>query len=232
MKDLIDYLKEIISDDLKVKSNSNSQLILSESEEDAKLREVILNFSPVDYSVFLITLDRSNLSDDSSCMKNNIFPIFKKECSSVDYILFMKENNTNKYYIFHIELKSNPDLCVPKNLLKKHLTSLKIVDFILTSTYLHVLKSHPDDYKNLPTEVYEGFILISGISSVVSQRGFINKDYNSSGRYEGEISKIKYYFRGILVKSRNKINEIKIRELSNLAISSTKILISKLVSLK
>ena len=52
MKDLIDYLKEIISDDLKVKSNSASQLILSESEEGAKLREVILNFSPVKYIVF------------------------------------------------------------------------------------------------------------------------------------------------------------------------------------
>ncbi|WP_339055328.1 hypothetical protein KSU07_08975 [Fusobacterium animalis] len=232
MKDLIDYLNEIISDDLKVKSNSASQLTLSESEAEAKLREVILNFPQNKYRMLLITLDRSNLSDSSSYMKNNIFPIFKKECSSVDYILFIKENNTNKYYVFHIELKSNPNLCVPKKLLKKHFTSLKIVDFILTSTYLYTLKSCPDDYKNLPTEIYEGFVLISGISSGISQREFIEKDYNNSKKYKGQISKIKYYFKGILSKSKNKTHEIRIKELCSLKIASTKIPILELISLK
>lgn len=99
----IEYLREKIHPDNCV-SIKNNRIILKEEHSDSKLKEIIVNFDSKKYDTFLMTLDENNLSIQQ---KRKMFPYFKEDiCSSVDYVLFVNEKNTEDYFIFHIELKS------------------------------------------------------------------------------------------------------------------------------
>lgn len=194
----IEYLREKIHPDNCV-SIKNNRIILKEEHSDSKLKEIIVNFDSKKYDTFLMTLDENNLSIQQ---KRKMFPYFKEDiCSSVDYVLFVNEKNTEDYFNFHIELKSQK----PENreILKKHITSQKIIKFILTALYLKNLK----EYRNIgqkikfPKQFYESTIVLYKSNLSGTKQEIKEKQYKMEP-YKGCISeKWSYYTKGLAVAS-------------------------------
>ena len=101
--------------------------------KETKLKEVRVYFEVDNYNVLQITFDINNLEKMED--KVNIFPYFNGEiCKSVDSIILVQEKNTENYYLFHIELKSQkPD---NTEIFKKYISSIKMLKFIFDVLYL------------------------------------------------------------------------------------------------
>ena len=101
--------------------------------KETKLKEVRVYFEVDNYNVLQITFDINNLEKMED--KVNIFPYFNGEiCKSVDSIILVQEKNTENYYLFHIELKSQkPD---NTEIFKKYISSIKMLNFIFDVLYL------------------------------------------------------------------------------------------------
>ena len=200
--DFIEYLTK------KIHSNNNifiekSKIKVKEDNNDSKLREVIINYKPEKYDVFLMTLDENNLSN-----KKKMFPYFKNDiCSAVDYILFVKDKNEGNFFIFHIELKSQKPKS--KEILKKHITSFKTLDFILEMLYLKMLKESQEENKlaKFPSKIYQSLIVLYKNSNIKNKDKIIKNYYNMEA-CEGIFKEnLFYYTEGVLV-SPKKLNSI------------------------
>lgn len=101
--------------------------------KETKLKEVRVYFEVDNYNVLQITFDINNLEKMED--RVNIFPYFNGEiCKSVDSIILVQEKNTENYYLFHIELKSQkPD---NTEIFKKYISSIKMLNFIFDVLYL------------------------------------------------------------------------------------------------
>ena len=101
--------------------------------KETKLEEVKVYFEADNYNVLQITFDINNLEEMED--KVNIFPYFNGEiCKSVDSIILVQEKNTENYYLFHIELKSQrPN---DTEIFKKYISSIKMLNFIFEILYL------------------------------------------------------------------------------------------------
>lgn len=208
--EFIEYLKKIIHSDNSI-DIKGSKIILKESNSNSKLQEVSMNYNSEKYDVFLMTLDENNLLNKKEMFPYFIIPV----CSTVDYVLFIKDKETAKYFIFHIELKSqNPK---KKNILKKHITSSKIIDFILNVLYLKILKESDKNIKikNFPSEFYQAIIVLyqnnnqkTKIKNEIEKRSYEQLHYNGTLKEE-----IYFYTKGLVIRSSKPNSVINLKDL-------------------
>ena len=130
-KDFFDYCRNILHKDFFIVPEYNNVKI--KEFKETKLKEVRVYFEVDNYNVLQITFDINNLEKMED--KVNIFPYFNGEiCKSVDSIILVQEKNTENYYLFHIELKSQkPD---NTEIFKKYISSIKMLKFIFDVLYL------------------------------------------------------------------------------------------------
>ena len=130
-KDFFDYCRNALHKDFFIVSKHNNVKI--KEFKETKLKEVRVYFEVDNYNVLQITFDINNLEKMED--KVNIFPYFNGEiCKSVDSIILVQEKNTENYYLFHIELKSQrPD---DTEIFKKYISSIKMLNFIFEILYL------------------------------------------------------------------------------------------------
>ena len=214
MATFIEYLNDIIQNE-KIISLKNDKIIIEEKNENAKLKEVKIEFNKNRFDILHISLDENNFEDKNS--KTGIYSIFKREiCSSADGILFVYDKKYKKFYVFHIELKSNTKNS--ENILKKQITSMETVNFILSQIYLELTLGTKENQKNIqfPEKIYSMMIVYFkgngiGNKSIISKRNYGIK------KYSGKFSQ-KYYFytQGILTENGKGIEKIKIDILCNL----------------
>ena len=130
-KDFFDYCRNVLHKDFFIVPEYNN--IKIKEFKETKLEEVKVYFEVDNYNVLQITFDINNLEKMED--KVNIFPYFNGEiCKSVDSIILVQEKNTENYYLFHIELKSQkPD---NTEIFKKYISSIKMLNFIFDVLYL------------------------------------------------------------------------------------------------
>ena len=130
-KDFFDYCRNALHKDFFIVPKHNNVKI--KEFKETKLKEVRVYFEVDNYNVLQITFDINNLEKMED--KVNIFPYFNGEiCKSVDSIILVQEKNTENYYLFHIELKSQkPD---NTEIFKKYISSIKMLNFIFDVLYL------------------------------------------------------------------------------------------------
>jgi hypothetical protein fuD12_00370 len=130
-KDFFDYCRNALHKDFFIVPKHNNVKI--KEFKETKLKEVRVYFEVDNYNVLQITFDINNLEKIED--KVNIFPYFNGEiCKSVDSIILVQEKNTENYYLFHIELKSQkPD---NTEIFKKYISSIKMLNFIFDVLYL------------------------------------------------------------------------------------------------
>ena len=87
---------EIIKEELYLEEKKNTRT------KNTGLHKVKVLFNPDKYQVLKLTLDINNVDENLK----RLLPFLKKEISSVDNVLFVKRLKDNKYFLFHIELKS------------------------------------------------------------------------------------------------------------------------------
>ena len=128
-KDFFDYCKNTLHKDFFIVPEYNNVKI--KEFKKTKLEEIKVYFETDNYNVLQITFDVNNLEN----LKVNLFPYFNGEiCKSVDSIILVQEKNTENYYLFHIELKSQkPD---DTEIFKKYISSIKMLNFIFEVLYL------------------------------------------------------------------------------------------------
>ena len=130
-KDFFDYCRNTLHKNFFIVPEHNNVKI--KEFKETKLEEVKVYFEADNYNVLQITFDINNLEKMED--KVNIFPYFNGEiCKSVDSIILVQEKNTENYYLFHIELKSQkPD---NTEIFKKYISSIKMLNFIFDILYL------------------------------------------------------------------------------------------------
>ena len=130
-KDFFDYCRNTLHKNFFIVPEHNNVKI--KEFKETKLEEVRVYFEADNYNVLQITFDINNLEKMKD--KVNIFPYFNGEiCKSVDSIILVQEKNTENYYLFHIELKSQkPD---NTEIFKKYISSIKMLNFIFDVLYL------------------------------------------------------------------------------------------------
>ena len=130
-KDFFDYCRNALHKDFFIVPKHNNVKI--KEFKETKLKEVRVYFEVDNYNVLQITFDINNLEEMED--RVNIFPYFNGEiCKSVDSIILVQEKNTENYYLFHIELKSQkPD---NTEIFKKYISSIKMLNFIFDVLYL------------------------------------------------------------------------------------------------
>jgi hypothetical protein fuD12_00370 len=130
-KDFFDYCRNALHKDFFIVPKHNNVKI--KEFKETKLKEVRVYFEVDNYNVLQITFDINNLEKMED--KVNIFPYFNGEiCKSFDSIILVQEKNTENYYLFHIELKSQkPD---NTEIFKKYISSIKMLNFIFDVLYL------------------------------------------------------------------------------------------------
>lgn len=209
----IKYLNDIIQDE-KIISLKNNKIIIKEKNENAKLKEIKIEFNKNRFDILHISLDENNFEDKNS--KTGIYSIFKKEiCSSADGILFVYDKKSKKFYVFHIELKSNTKNS--ENILKKQITSMETVNFILSQIYLELILKAEENPQNIqfPEKIYSMMIVYFKGNGIRNRNSISKKNYGIK-KYEGNFSQ-KYYFytQGILTENGRGIEKIKIDTLCN-----------------
>ena len=130
-KDFFDYCRNTLHKNFFIVPEHNNVKI--KEFKETKLEEVKVYFEADNYNVLQITFDINNLEKMED--KVNIFPYFNGEiCKSVDSIILVQEKNTENYYLFHLELKSQkPD---NTEIFKKYISSIKMLNFIFDILYL------------------------------------------------------------------------------------------------
>jgi len=214
MDTFIEYLNDIIQDE-KIISLKNNKIIIEEKNKNAKLREVKIEFNKNRFDILHISLDENNFEDKNS--KTGIYSIFKREiCSSADGILFVYDKKYKKFYVFHIELKSNTKNS--ENILKKQITSIETVNFILSQIYLELTLGTKENQKNIkfPEKIYS-MMIVYFKGNGIGNKNIISKRNYGIKKYSGKFSQ-KYYFytQGILTENGKGIEKIKIDILCNL----------------
>ena len=128
-KDFFNYCRNTLHKDFFIVPEYNNVKI--KEFKETKLEKVKIYFETDNYNVLQITFDVNNLENS----KVNLFPYFNGEiCKSVDSIILIQEKNTENYYLFHIELKSQkPD---DTEIFKKYISSIKMLNFIFEVLYL------------------------------------------------------------------------------------------------
>ena len=147
-KDFFDYCKNTLHKDFFIVPEYNNVKI--KEFKETKLEKVKIYFETDNYNVLQITFDVNNLENS----KVSLFPYFNGEiCKSVDSIILVQEKNTENYYLFHIELKSQkPD---DTEIFKKYISSIKMLNFIFDMLYLRYKEksrnfSFPKNIVNVP----------------------------------------------------------------------------------
>lgn len=214
MATFIEYLNDIIQDE-KIISLKNDKIIIEEKNENTKLKEVKIEFNKNRFDILHISLDENNFEDKNS--KTGIYSIFKREiCSSADGILFVYDKKYKKFYVFHIELKSNTKNS--ENILKKQITSMETVNFILSQIYLELTLGTKENQKNIqfPEKIYS-MMIVYFKGNGIGNKNIISKRNYGIKKYSGKFSQ-KYYFytQGILTENGKGIEKIKIDILCNL----------------
>lgn len=214
MDTFIEYLNDIIQDE-KIISLKNDKIIIEEKNKNAKLKEVKIEFNKNRFDILHISLDENNFEDKNS--KTGIYSIFKREiCSSADGILFVYDKKYKKFYVFHIELKSNTKNS--ENILKKQITSMETVNFILSQIYLELTLGTKENQKNIkfPEKIYS-MMIVYFKGNGIGNKNIISKRNYGIKKYSGKFSQ-KYYFytQGILTENGKGIEKIKIDILCNL----------------
>jgi hypothetical protein len=214
MDTFIEYLNDIIQDK-KIISLKNDKIIIEEKNKNAKLKEVKIEFNKNRFDILHISLDENNFEDKNS--KTGIYSIFKREiCSSADGILFVYDKKYKKFYVFHIELKSNTKNS--ENILKKQITSMEAVNFILSQIYLELTLGTKENQKNIkfPEKIYS-MMIVYFKGNGIGNKNIISKRNYGIKKYSGKFSQ-KYYFytQGILTENGKGIEKIKIDILCNL----------------
>ena len=214
MATFIEYLNDIIQNE-KIISLKNDKIIIEEKNENAKLKEVKIEFNKNRFDILHISLDENNFEDKNS--KTGIYSIFKREiCSSADGILFVYDKKYKKFYVFHIELKSNTKNS--ENILKKQITSMETVNFILSQIYLELTLGTKENQKNIkfPEKIYS-MMIVYFKGNGIGNKNIISKSNYGIKKYSGKFSQ-KYYFytQGILTENGKGIEKIKIDILCNL----------------
>lgn len=92
---------EIIKEELYLEEKKNKRAN-NKRVNNTGLHKVKVLFNPDKYQVLKLTLDINNIDENLK----RLLPFFKKEISSVDNVLFVKRLKDDKYFLFHIELKS------------------------------------------------------------------------------------------------------------------------------
>ena len=213
MDTFIEYLNDIIQDE-KIISLKNDKIIIEEKNKNAKLKEVKIEFNKNRFDILHISLDENNFEDKNS--KTGIYSIFKREiCSSADGILFVYDKKYKKFYVFHIELKSNTKNS--ENILKKQITSMETVNFILSQIYLELTLGTKENQKNIkfPEKIYS-MMIVYFKGNGIGNKNIISKRNYGIKKYSGKFSQ-KYYFytQGILTENGKGIEKIKIDILCN-----------------
>lgn len=214
MATFIEYLNDIIQNE-KIISLKNDKIIIEEKNENAKLKEVKIEFNKNRFDILHISLDENNFEDKNS--KTGIYSIFKREiCSSADGILFVYDKKYKKFYVFHIELKSNTKNS--ENILKKQITSMETVNFILSQIYLELTLGTKENQKNIkfPEKIYS-MMIVYFKGNGIGNKNIISKRNYGIKKYSRKFSQ-KYYFytQGILTENGKGIEKIKIDILCNL----------------
>ncbi len=87
MKNLIEYLGDNINSINIISLKQKGEIILSEDDKSAKLKELKIKYNVDDYDIFLMTLDVNNFIIKNK--NEGIYSCFQiHTCSSMDYILF------------------------------------------------------------------------------------------------------------------------------------------------
>ena len=136
-EDFFDYCKNTLHKDFFIVPEYNNVKI--KEFKETKLEKVKIYFETDNYNVLQITFDVNNLENS----KVSLFPYFNGEiCKSVDSIILVQEKNTENYYLFHIELKSQkPD---DTEIFKKYISSIKMLNFIFEVLYLKYREKNRD----------------------------------------------------------------------------------------
>ena len=209
MEEFIQYLSDIINDK-KIILLKDNKIIIEEKNENTKLKKIKIEFNKKRFEVLHISLDENNFENDRE--KIGIYTIFKKEiCSSVDGILFVYDKRYERHYIFHIELKSSTKN--PGNILKKQITSVETMNFILSQIYLKFVI----DFESIkfPEKIYCATIVFyrkkNGLKTEIIKRNY------GIQKFKGNFSKKYYYYtQAILTEKSKNIDKIKLESLCNL----------------
>ncbi len=109
-----------------------------------------------------LTLDINNINKNFK----NLLPFFRKEISSVDNVLFVKRLEDNKYFLFHVELKSKT---IDNKFVKRYHSSEKLLRFMFEMLYLNYKYEKEKEKRILdfefPKKIYNVPVLIASKSS-------------------------------------------------------------------
>jgi len=151
-----EIIKELYLEEKKNKRANNKRV------NNTGLHKVKVLFNPDKYQVLKLTLDINNIDENLK----RLLPFFKKEISSVDNVLFVKRLKDNKYFLFHIELKSKT---IDNKLVKKYYSSAKLLYFIFEMLYLNYRDEKEKEKRILdfdfPKKIYNIPVLIASKSS-------------------------------------------------------------------
>ena len=146
---------EIVENKLHLKEKKNLEL-------KKGLGEIEVLFNPQQYQVLKLTLDINNVNKNFK----RLLPFLKKEISSVDNVLFVKRLKDDKYFLFHIELKSET---IDNKLVKKYHSSAKLLCFIFEMLYLNYKDENEKRKLNFgfPKKIYNIPVLIASKNSTL-----------------------------------------------------------------
>ena len=151
-----EIIKELYLEEKKNKRANNKRV------NNTGLHKVKVLFNPDKYQVLKLTLDINNIDENLK----RLLPFFKKEISSVDNVLCVKRLKDNKYFLFHIELKSKT---IDNKLVKKYYSSEKLLYFIFEMLYLNYRDEKEKEKRILdfdfPKKIYNIPVLIASKSS-------------------------------------------------------------------
>ena len=152
-----EIIKELYLEEKKNKRANNKRV------NNTGLHKVKVLFNPDKYQVLKLTLDINNVDKNLK----RLLPFLKKEISSVDNVLFVKRLKDNKYFLFHIELKSKT---IDNKLVKKYYSSAKLLHFIFEMLYLNYKEEKEKEKRILdfdfPKKIYNVPVLIASKSSI------------------------------------------------------------------
>lgn len=152
---------EIIKEELYLEEKKNKRAN-NKRVNNTGLHKVKVLFNPDKYQVLKLTLDINNVDENLK----RLLPFLKKEISSVDNVLFVKRLKDDKYFLFHIELKSKT---IDNKLVKKYYSSAKLLHFIFEMLYLNYRDEKEKEKRILdfdfPKKIYNIPVLIASKSS-------------------------------------------------------------------
>ena len=152
---------EIIKEELYLEEKKNKRAN-NKRVNKTGLHKVKVLFNPDKYQVLKLTLDINNVDENLK----RLLPFLKKEISSVDNVLFVKRLKDDKYFLFHIELKSKT---IDNKLVKKYYSSAKLLHFIFEMLYLNYRDEKEKEKRILdfdfPKKIYNIPVLIASKSS-------------------------------------------------------------------